>query len=251
MHCVAVGSPLRLCRVTNTASTAVVTSLLFTYVPALNRALRRVWIPSSEERLAEAEASMLDPSYIKVPLQHHSVTLRDGLRIHAVVADSDHSGTAKSTTASAAAGAGTDSSSDADSKTDVKTAAPPTIPISVTAIGKSDAAAAAKPVLVMLHGFGGGVGLWCKNFDALSEHYTVYAVDVPGFGRSFDDRERQFKTAREAREFLVSAIEEWRVAMKLDKPFVLLGHSYVLSTHHHHHRHHHPMTLSAIIDLPN
>ncbi|MCW3094742.1 MAG: alpha/beta fold hydrolase, partial [Chthonomonadaceae bacterium] len=40
--------------------------------------------------------------------------------------------------------------------------------------------------LVLIHGVGVGESSyeWRHNFDALSEHFRVYAVDLPGFGRS-------------------------------------------------------------------
>ena len=40
--------------------------------------------------------------------------------------------------------------------------------------------------LVLIHGIGAGESSyeWRHNFDALSEHFRVYAVDLPGFGRS-------------------------------------------------------------------
>jgi len=42
------------------------------------------------------------------------------------------------------------------------------------------------PPLVMVHGVGAGESSyeWRNNFAALSEHFRVYAVDLPGFGRS-------------------------------------------------------------------
>ncbi len=40
--------------------------------------------------------------------------------------------------------------------------------------------------LVLVHGIGAGESSyeWRHNFDALSEHFKVYAIDLPGFGRS-------------------------------------------------------------------
>ena len=42
------------------------------------------------------------------------------------------------------------------------------------------------PPLVLIHGVGAGESSyeWRHNFDALSEHFRVYALDLPGFGRS-------------------------------------------------------------------
>lgn len=77
--------------------------------------------------------------------------------------------------------------------------------------------------LVLLHGFGSGVGLWCLNFDSLAADRPVYAFDIIGFGRS--SRPTFTKDPLEAeREFIIT-IEAWREKMTLDK-FILLGHSF-------------------------
>ncbi|XP_073534148.1 1-acylglycerol-3-phosphate O-acyltransferase ABHD5 isoform X2 [Phyllobates terribilis] len=80
-----------------------------------------------------------------------------------------------------------------------------------------------KTPLVLLHGFGGGVGLWVLNFETLCQNRTVYAFDILGFGHSsrphFDD------DAKKAEMQFVQSIEEWRMALGLDN-MILLGHNF-------------------------
>ncbi|ETE65573.1 1-acylglycerol-3-phosphate O-acyltransferase ABHD5 [Ophiophagus hannah] len=81
-----------------------------------------------------------------------------------------------------------------------------------------------KTPLVLLHGFGGGVGLWALNFEDLCENRTVYAFDFLGFGRS---SRPQFDTDAEVAENqFVESIEEWRRKIGLDR-MILLGHNLV------------------------
>src|SRR6187549_209616 len=40
------------------------------------------------------------------------------------------------------------------------------------------------PPLVLLHGGMGSVNHWHRNFDVLAQHYTVHALDMPGYGES-------------------------------------------------------------------
>ncbi|KAF2479732.1 Alpha/Beta hydrolase protein [Neohortaea acidophila] len=85
--------------------------------------------------------------------------------------------------------------------------------------------------LVMLHGYGAGLGFFYKNFDALSRrpHWKLYALDLLGMGRSsrppfrINAKDREGKV-REAENWFVDALEEWRIKRGIDK-MTLLGHS--------------------------
>ncbi|XP_060572020.1 (Lyso)-N-acylphosphatidylethanolamine lipase-like isoform X2 [Ruditapes philippinarum] len=85
--------------------------------------------------------------------------------------------------------------------------------------------------LVMVHGMGGGVGLWAQNIDALAQKRPVYTFDLLGFGRS--SRPKLSTSARLVEMEFVESIEEWRQEMKIDK-MALLGHSlgaYIVSAY--------------------
>ena len=78
--------------------------------------------------------------------------------------------------------------------------------------------------IVLLHGFGGGVGLWSLNLDQLSVDRPVYALDLPGFARS--SRPAFSTVPGEAEQQFVDLIEDWRKEIGLNEPFILLGHSF-------------------------
>lgn len=77
--------------------------------------------------------------------------------------------------------------------------------------------------LVMLHGFGAGVGFWTLNLDELSKEQKVYAIDLLGFGRS--SRPTFPSDGAEAETLFIKSIEEWREKVGIEK-FILLGHSF-------------------------
>ena len=85
--------------------------------------------------------------------------------------------------------------------------------------------------LVILHGYGAGLGFFYKNFEGLSrvKGWRVYALDLLGMGRSSRppfkllSKDRQ-KCISEAENWFIDALEEWRVQRNIDR-FTLVGHS--------------------------
>uniref|UniRef100_A0A3B4AXS5 1-acylglycerol-3-phosphate O-acyltransferase ABHD5 n=1 Tax=Periophthalmus magnuspinnatus TaxID=409849 RepID=A0A3B4AXS5_9GOBI len=77
--------------------------------------------------------------------------------------------------------------------------------------------------LVLLHGIGGGVGLWAQNLDALSSWGSVYALDLLGFGRS--SRPRFCADPVLAEELFLDALDEWRERVGIEG-MLLLGHNF-------------------------
>ncbi|XP_004474634.1 (Lyso)-N-acylphosphatidylethanolamine lipase isoform X1 [Dasypus novemcinctus] len=76
--------------------------------------------------------------------------------------------------------------------------------------------------LVMVHGFGGGVGLWVLNMDSLSARRTLHTFDLLGFGRS--SRPTFPRDPEGAEDEFVTSIETWRETMGIPS-MILLGHS--------------------------
>jgi pimeloyl-ACP methyl ester carboxylesterase len=73
------------------------------------------------------------------------------------------------------------------------------------------------PPLVLLHGYGGSAHWWLRNVSALARVRRVYAMDVPGFGRS---RLRARFTFAGAADLLARWMEQQDIA-----PADVLGHS--------------------------
>ena len=89
----------------------------------------------------------------------------------------------------------------------------------------------AENTLVMLHGYGAGLGFFYKNFEPLSRSkgWQLFALDMLGMGNSArpsfkisatDPKEK----IREAEAWFVDSLEEWRRVRNIDK-FTLMGHS--------------------------
>ncbi|KAI1434430.1 alpha/beta-hydrolase [Xylaria sp. CBS 124048] len=89
----------------------------------------------------------------------------------------------------------------------------------------------ADDTLVMLHGYGAGLGFYYKNFEPLSRlaGWKIYALDWLGMGNS---KRPSFKICakdpqekiKEAENWFIDSLEEWRKIRKLDK-FTVIGHS--------------------------
>lgn len=90
---------------------------------------------------------------------------------------------------------------------------------------------AADDTLVMVHGYGAGLGFFYKNFEPLTrvKGWKLYALDLLGMGNSsrpnfkIHAKDPQEKI-REAENWFVDSLEEWRKIRKIEK-FTLLGHS--------------------------
>jgi len=100
--------------------------------------------------------------------------------------------------------------------------------INAVVVGKEDA-----PALVVLHGFGTGIGFWASNIDALAAHYRVFVLDWLGCGGSARPKFMLGWTSDEAEHFFVDALHDWVVETRkhreygraLEKPFSILAHS--------------------------
>ncbi|KOS18287.1 putative cardiolipin-specific deacylase [Escovopsis weberi] len=85
--------------------------------------------------------------------------------------------------------------------------------------------------LVMLHGYGAGLGFFYKNFEPISrvQGLKLYALDMLGMGNSsrppfkIHAKDKEGKIT-EAENWFIDSLEEWRKAKKIER-FTLLGHS--------------------------
>ncbi|XP_065192070.1 1-acylglycerol-3-phosphate O-acyltransferase ABHD5-like isoform X2 [Sycon ciliatum] len=78
------------------------------------------------------------------------------------------------------------------------------------------------PPVLLLHGFAGGAGIWCKNVDAIAANRVVYAIDMVGFGRS--SRPVFGEDPQSIEDVFVASVEAWRRTMSIAS-FILVGHS--------------------------
>jgi pimeloyl-ACP methyl ester carboxylesterase len=76
----------------------------------------------------------------------------------------------------------------------------------------------AGPPLLLVHGFGASIGHWRHNLADLSQHHTVYALDLLGFGASQKAAETYQTTL-----WLDQIYDFWRTF--IGQPIVLVGNS--------------------------
>ena len=83
---------------------------------------------------------------------------------------------------------------------------------------------AARAPLVLVHGMGAGLAMFVLNLDSLaSQGRLVYAIDLPGFGRS--SRVRFSPEPEKIEAEYVECLEQWRQRLGLGR-IHLLGHSF-------------------------
>jgi len=158
--------------------------------------LARWWVPTSDAAMEAAEARLLEPHIVRTSVFHRFVAAGSQIihSLHIPQRTRHHQHAHVPQAASGDAGLA------------------------------ADTAAAMKPPMVMLHGFGGSGAVFCKNFYALSEHYTLYTIDIPGFGRSSAPDFGSEFSAQSVRSHWAHTLEAWRKEMGFEQ-IVLLGHS--------------------------
>jgi cardiolipin-specific phospholipase len=162
--------------------------------------MRGLWTPSSDKLLLAAQKKLL-AHFVRTPL--HQARLKLPKSGHSINYVDTHG-------------------KDASPAREKQSNAPPVAP--------------AQRTLLLMHGFGSGLGFFFENYDALHGlgNTRVIAADWLGMGGS--SRPGCGKAPRapllsampfstqQAIDFFVDSLEEWRQAMKLER-FTLAGHS--------------------------
>lgn len=190
----------------NRIQNEVVSSVFSNFTHTLSASLK--WCPTSEQELAQAESDLL--SVLTRPFKTYFVDIGAGWSL-----DSNKIRTLEMLT---------DEEIKITKEKNLKKSAIDGTNSEIalkTQVGNS---CKHKQPLVLIHGFGSGIGTWILNLDPLASvlNRKVYAIDLLGFARSsrapFDldgDVEGQF----------IDSVERWRAKVGIDK-FILLGHSF-------------------------
>ncbi|GET88656.1 hypothetical protein, conserved [Leishmania tarentolae] len=100
----------------------------------------------------------------------------------------------------------------------------PSTPLSLLP-AQETAAKEGKEIIILIHGFAGGVAAWAQNWRFLSEHYRVYAFDLPGFARS-EHRASTVTSLPEAVDYFSEYIHRWFERLSFREPVIVLAHSF-------------------------
>ncbi|KEG07935.1 putative monoglyceride lipase [Trypanosoma grayi] len=82
-----------------------------------------------------------------------------------------------------------------------------------------------RDIMVLIHGFAGGLACWAQNWEFFSAQYELYAVDLPGFGRS-ERRDVNVESLEGAMGFICAYLDRWFGELEFTRPVILLGHSF-------------------------
>eukprot|EP00347_Sterkiella_histriomuscorum_P016994 403351067 len=82
-----------------------------------------------------------------------------------------------------------------------------------------------KPIMVLVHGYGGSGVMYWKIIKPLSEQYNLYLLDIIGMGGSSRPKVN-FKNSAEADEYFIKWFESWRINVGINEKFILSGHSF-------------------------
>ncbi|GAV71596.1 Abhydrolase_6 domain-containing protein [Cephalotus follicularis] len=86
-------------------------------------------------------------------------------------------------------------------------------------VSSNNSTSQSNPSLLLVHGFGASIPHWRRNIGTLAQNYTVYAIDLLGFGAS--DKPEGFSYSMEAwAQLILDFLEEI-----IQKPTVLIGNS--------------------------
>jgi pimeloyl-ACP methyl ester carboxylesterase len=89
-------------------------------------------------------------------------------------------------------------------------------------------------VLLINHGYGGGLGVFFKNYgDLLSlKGWKVYSIDWMGMGNSSrpawvqkDSNLLEMEYTKQAEDFFIDSLEEWRIQNGISSKMTIIGHS--------------------------
>lgn len=77
------------------------------------------------------------------------------------------------------------------------------------------------PPVLLIHGGNIGWGQWYKNIPNLAQHFTVYAIDLPGAGRSSTINYSELELERD----FVTTVEKFILTKTSEQPFSIVGSS--------------------------